>query len=340
MRNLWNAAAVLIVAAAFATHAAQAQVEKPNLTIAVGGKSFLQYAPLVLADRLGYFKNEGLNVQIVDVQGGSKALQAMMGGSADLTAGAYDHTIQLQAKGQSIVGTVLFSRFPGISIGIRTELAAGFKGPASLKGMKIGVTSPGSQTHFAVSYIMTRAGLKPDDASFIGVGAGASAVAAIEHGEIDAISNADPAMTELETSGKVKIIADSRTSAGNEAAFGGPYPSGTVYAKRAFLEANPKTVQAMVNAFVRTLKWIEKASPEQIADAMPPEFSVGNRALYLASIRNSREAWSPDGRFSQQGADTALHILTNFDPSIAAASVDLSATFTNVFVDAALRNVQ
>lgn len=340
MRNLWNAVAVLIVAGGFASDAARAQVERPNLTIAVGGKSFLQYAPLVLADRLGYFKREGLNVQIVDVQGGSKALQAMMGGSADLTAGAYDHTIQLQAKGQSIVGTVLFSRFPGISIGVRSKLAASYKGPESLKGMKIGVTAPGSQTQFVVSYIMTRAGLKPEDASFIAVGSGASAVAAVEHGEIDAISNADPVMTELETSGELKIVADSRTPEGNEAAFGGPYPSGTVYAKKAFVDANPNTVQAVVNALVRSVKWIQQASPEQIADAMPAEFSVGNRTLYLASIRNSRGIWSPDGRFSQQGADTALHILANFDRSIAAASVDLGATFTNVFVDTALRNVQ
>src|SRR5262249_4041977 len=77
-----------------------AKPEKPDVTIAVGGKSSLYYLPMALADRLGYFKAEGLNVEIADFAGGSKALQAMLGGSADVTAGGFDHVIVLQARGQ------------------------------------------------------------------------------------------------------------------------------------------------------------------------------------------------------------------------------------------------
>jgi NitT/TauT family transport system substrate-binding protein len=77
--------------------------------------------------------------------------------------------------------------------------------------MKIGVTAPGSQTNLMVNYIMAKAGLKPGDASFIGVGGPASAVAAVKGGEIDALSHADPAITQLELAGELKTVFDTRS---------------------------------------------------------------------------------------------------------------------------------
>ena len=328
-------AAVCLLLSMTTRSVAQPGPEQPDVKIAIGGTTFLQFLPVMLADRLGYFKDEGINLRIVDVQGGARALESLMAGAVDVTAGSFDHTIQMQAKRRPIVGLVLFSRFPGIVIGVRTDLADRYTGPASLKGMTIGVSSPGSQTNFAVSYMMIRAGLQASDASYFGVGAGSGAIAAIQQKQIDAISNADPVMTKLADAGQVRIVVDTRTAEGNDAAFGGPYPSGAIYSNRAFIEKNPRTVQALVNAVARALAWIQAATPEQIAAAMPPEFSLGDPALYLQSIRNSRAIWSPDGRFTMQGAEVSLRVLQTLDPSLQGVTIDLQSAFTNQYVDRA-----
>src|ERR1700741_1332552 len=189
----WLSAASIAVALMFAPGTAPAQkLETTKVRLAVGGKSSLYYLPLTVTERLGYFKEAGLDVEISDFAGGAKSLQALVGGSADVVTGSFDHTIQMQAKNQSIVAVVQMGRFPGFALGLRKEKAANYSGPKDLKGMKIGVTAPGSSTHFMVLYMMAQAGLKPDAASFIGTGSGGTVVAAVQHGDVDGISNADP----------------------------------------------------------------------------------------------------------------------------------------------------
>src|ERR671936_1682104 len=194
---------------------AQAQaVEKKQLTLAVGGKTALYYLPLTICERLGYFKEQGLDVTINDFRGGAQSLQALVGGSVDVVTGAYEHTIRMQAKGQDIKAVIELGRFPGIVVGVRKDRAADYKSFADLKGMKIGVSAPGSSTNFFVMYLLSKAQLKPTDASYIGVGIGPSAVAAIKKGDIDALANLDPMITKLEQDGDIKVVADSRSEEG------------------------------------------------------------------------------------------------------------------------------
>ena len=80
--------AILAVALAAAFSAAQAQIEKRDVHIAVGGKVALYYLPLTITERLGYFKDEGLNVRISDFAGGTRSLEAVVGGSADDSIGS------------------------------------------------------------------------------------------------------------------------------------------------------------------------------------------------------------------------------------------------------------
>jgi NitT/TauT family transport system substrate-binding protein len=86
--------------------------EKPQLTLAVGGKNLLYYLPLTIAEQLGYFKEQGLDVTIVDFAGGSQALRALVGGSADVVSGAFEHTVNMQPKGQRLRAFVLMGRAP------------------------------------------------------------------------------------------------------------------------------------------------------------------------------------------------------------------------------------
>jgi NitT/TauT family transport system substrate-binding protein len=303
-----------------------------KVRLSVGGQSALYYLPLTVTQRLGYFKDEGLDVEISDLAGGSRALQALVGGSADVVTGAFDHTIQMQAKNQPLTAVVLLGRFPGFVLAVLTSKAASYRGPADLKGMKIGVTAPGSSTHFMALYLMARAGLKPDDASFVGVGAGSSAVAAVKRGEIDALVSVDPVINLLVSEGAIKVVSDTRTLEGTRAVYGGPYPAAVLYVTPAYIQNNAKTVQSLVNAFVRGLKWIASHPAEDIAKAMPPEYALGNMPLFVASIKSSIPMYSPDGRFNRDGADTVYNVLHEFDPDVKRASIDVTKTYTDEFV--------
>jgi NitT/TauT family transport system substrate-binding protein len=307
-------------------------LEKKSLTLAVGGKTALYYLPLTICERLGYFKEQGLDVTINDFRGGAQSLQALVGGSVDVVTGAYEHTIRMQAKGQDIKAVIELGRFPGIVLGVRKERAAGYKSAADLKGMKIGVSAPGSSTNFFVMYLMSKAGLKPTDASYIGVGIGPSAVAAVKKGDIDALSNLDPMMTKLEQDGDIKVVVDTRTEEGTRAIFGGSNPAAVLYLKQDFIEKNPNTVQALVNAFYKTLKWLEKATPEDIAATVPEDYYLGDRALYLAAVKANKPVYSLTGVIPAAGMRSAADMLLAFDPELKDAKIDLAATFDGRFV--------
>ena len=337
-RRILTAALGGIVAAVLPLAAGAQAPEKPKPTIAVGGKAAFYYLPLTIAEQRGYFKEEGLDVEIVDFAGGSAALRAVVGGSADVVSGAYEHTINLQANKQYFKAFVLQGRAPAISLGVSTK--AKYQNPADLKGMKIGVSAPGSSTNMMVTYFLTKNGMKASDVSFIGVGTGNAALAAIRSGQIDALSNVDPVMTMLEQKGDVKIVADTRTLKGTEQVFGGPMPAGCLYAPEDFVKKHPNTVQALTNAMVKALKWLQQAGPSDIIKTVPEAYLLGDRALYLASYNNVKDAVSPDGIIPDVGAKTTLKAMASFNPKVKPDQIDLSRTYTNEFTRKALAKLK
>jgi NitT/TauT family transport system substrate-binding protein len=331
----WIPAALSALCVGLASVAAHA-VEKDKVVIAVGGKALFYYLPLTIAEQKGYFKEAGVNVEVVDFAGGSKALQAVVGGSADVVSGAYEHTIKLQTKKQYFTAFVQQARAPQIVLAVSNKTMPNYKSVADLKGKKIGVTAPGSSTNMVASFVLDAAGVNPSDVSFIGVGAGAGAVAAMSTGQIDAISNLDPVISTLERDGLITVVTDTRKMAATRDVFGGDMPAGSLYAPESFIQANPKTVQAMTNAMVKAAKWLQTASADDVLKTVPAGYTLGDPALYKQTFNSLKEAMSPDGMISEAGAETALKALTTFDPKVKADDVDLSRTFTNDFVRRAL----
>jgi len=306
-------------------------IEKPKLTLAVGGKNLLYYLPLTVAETLGYFKDEGLEPQIVDFAGGSQALRAVVGGSADVVSGAFEHTINMQAKGQRLRAFVLQGRAPQIVLAVNRKTMPQFKSVADLKGRKIGVTAPGSSTNIMANFVLAKAGLKPSDVSYIGVGATNAAIAAIRQGQIDAIAHLDPVITILERSGDIQVVTDTRNVGKSDWLFGGPMPAACLYAPQAFIDKHPNTVQALANAIVRADKWIQAAGPGEIIRVVPEGFLLGDRAVYVDAFLKCKPALSPDGLIPEQAAATAHKALASIDPEIAKAQIDLAAVYTNEF---------
>jgi NitT/TauT family transport system substrate-binding protein len=258
-------------------------------------------------------------------------LQALLGGSVDVVTGAYEHTIRMQARGQDIRAVLELGRFPGFVLGVRKK-AASIKSFKDLKGFKIGVSAPGSATHFFVNALIGKEGLKPEDVSIISVGAGATAVAAIKRGEIDAISNVDPAISKLEQDGDIVVLADTRTEDGNMKLFGGTNPAAVLYLKADFAEKYPVTTQHLVNALYQGLQWVKAASDEEIVKTMPEEYYLGDKALYARAVKASREMYSQTGVIAEKGMQNAYQLLAQFDPELKGAKVDLAKTFDDRFV--------
>ena len=303
--------------------------EKTKLTLGVGGKALLYYLPLTICERKGFFKAQGLDVEIQDFAGGAKSLQALIGGSLDVVTGAYEHTIRMQAKCQDIRATIELGRFPAIVVGVRKDVK--FNSPADFKGMKIGVTAPGSSTNMLMNFVMAKAGLSPSDASYIGIGSAASALAAMQRGELDAISHLEPVISFLERADAIKVIVDTRTEEGTRALFGGENPAAVLYAKQSFIAQNPKTMQALVNALYASLQWIRTASPKDIAATVPENYLLGDEALYLLAAEKSKPSYSQTGMIDAAGMKSTYDMLKQFDEELRSSDVDLGKTFDDRF---------
>jgi len=331
-RDLLKLAGVAGAAGAMPGLARAQNLEKKDVSIAVGGQALIYYLPLSIAHGNGYFKDEGLNVKILDFAGGSRALQAVVGGSADVVSGAFEHTISLQSKGQEYSSFVQQGRTPMIVLAVSKKTVPDYKSPEDLKGKKIGVTAPGSSTNMAISFFLAKHGVKPSDVSFIGVGGGAGAITAMRTGQIDAIANLDPVIGTLLKDDLITIIADTRTVNDTKDIFGGNMPSGCLYTRRDFIAENPNTVQAMANAMVRADKWIQKSSSDEIAAAVPEGYLLGDVELYKACLEGNKPGLSPDGTMPEDGPKTALNALASYIADFPADKIDLSKVWTGDFV--------
>lgn len=326
------AAAALLTMGGVAS--AQSQVK-----LAIGGASCLCYLPTVLTKQLGNFKKEGVDVELINFKGGSQALTAVIGGSADVVSGYFDHTVELAAKHQKLQSFVVYDRFPGLVLVVAPDQTGKINSIKDLKGKKVGVSAPGSSTDFFLKYELKKNGLPTNAAAVIGVGLGGTAIAAMERGSIDAAVMLDPAVTVLQNKYKnLKILVDTRSEADTKKAFGGNYPGGAFYTRVSWLKDHPKEATAMARAVVDTLKWIHSHSAEQIMDKMPPAMVGKDKAAYLAALKNTIPMYSTDGMMDPKGAEAVLKVFSVGSPDVAKANIDIKSTYTNEFVEKAKAN--
>jgi len=305
----------------------------PQIKIMVGGIDKVIYLPAKLTDQLGYFKAEGLDVQLLTEPSGATAENVLIAGDVQGVVGFYDHTIDLQTKGKCIESVVQFADVPGEVEMVATSKAATIKSPADFKGKKLGVTSPGSSTDFLTQYLATKGGLKSGDYTTVKAGAGTTFISAIDNGGIDAGMTTDPTAAKLISSGKAKVLLDMRTEEGAKAALGGLYPAASLYMDCSWVQAHPEAVQKLANALVKTLRWIKANTPAAIAAKMPAEYAGGDPKLYEQAIHDSIGMFNGDGLMKEDGAKNVLEVLSQFSPNVKGKkdTVDLSKTYTTEF---------
>jgi NitT/TauT family transport system substrate-binding protein len=329
VRAARNFIAALLSVAFIQSAAAQSKV-----TIAIGGGACLCYLPTVLAKQLGEFDKAGLAVELVDLKGGSDALKAVLGGSADVVSGYFDHCVNLAAKKQELQSFVVYDRYPGLVLVVSPKHTGEINTIKDLAGKKVGVSAPGSSTDFFLKYMLKKNGLDPTGTAVIGVGLGATAVAAMEQGQIDAAVMLDPAVTVLQGGhNDLKILTDTRTQKDTLAVFSGEYPGGALYSTTAWVKTHEKDVQALTSAMMNTLKWIHNHTPEDVMAKMPDNMVGKDKALYLAALKHTMPMYSETGLMDPKGAAAVLAVFSEGSPDVAKANIDVSKTYTNKYVE-------
>jgi NitT/TauT family transport system substrate-binding protein len=306
-----------------------------HVRLAIGGQNQLVYLPTTLARELGFYKEEGLDVELQDHAGGAKALQSLIGGSSDVVSGFYDHTIQMAAEGREFVAFVTMLRFPGLVLVTSPQSAGAVTKIEDLKGRIAGVTAAGSSSQMLLTYMLQRHGIAADAVSITPVGSAATAIAAIERGKVDAAMVADPAFTLIaRRNPTARVLADLRTAAGVKEAFGADsYPSSVLYSKTDWVRANRDTAMKLAHAILRTLQWMHAHSPQEIADKTPKSFRGEDDALYVEAVKNSMPMFSPDGLMDAAGTQAVRALLAGSMAKVRTAQIDLSQTYTNEFID-------
>lgn len=333
-RAFGSAVAAFSAAAVFAPACVRAQkggAALGRVTVAVGGQGALYHLPLALADQLGYFQAEGLEVTVRDFSAGALALQAVQDGVADVCAGAFEHTLRQQVRGQAYRSLVVLGRVPQLALGVSMRSLPAYKDLRDLGGRRIGVSSIGSSTHLAASLALARAGLGPRDVAFVGVGGGIAALNALRSGHVHAMCHADPIMALLEQKADTRIVADMRSLKASQEMFGGAMPASCLCAPQVFVQKQAPQAQALANGIVHALKWLQTAAPADLIKAVPASFLMGDRGIYLAAFGRVRETYSTTGVMPDDGPGTALRMLSRVHPELADFKLDLARTFTNDF---------
>ncbi|MGI5159056.1 ABC transporter substrate-binding protein [Microbispora sp. CA-102843] len=308
----------------------------PQVKIMVGGIDKVIYLPAKLTEQLGYFKAEGLDVQLLSEPSGAQAENVLVAGDVQGVVGFYDHAIDLQTKGKCIQSVVQFADVPGEVEVVATGKADQITSPADFAGKNLGITSTGSSTDFLTQALAVRNGVSPDKFTRVKAGAGATFISAIDNGGIDGGMTTDPTAAQLTTTGKARVIVDMRTEEGTKAALGGLYPASSLYMDCAWVKANKPVVQKLANALVKTLRFINGNSAEEIAAKMPAEYAGADPKLYVKAINDTKTIFTSDGVMPADGAKNVLEVLSSFSPNVMGKkdAIDLAATYTTEFASA------
>jgi NitT/TauT family transport system substrate-binding protein len=323
-------AAALAIALATASGAQAAE----KISIMVGGIEKIIYLPARLAEQLGYFKEEGLDVELLSEPAGVNAEDEMLAGAVQGVVGFYDHTIDLQAKGKYAESVVQFSHAPGEVELVSARMADQIKSPADFKGKSLGVTGLGSSTNFLTQFLAVKNGVKLGEFTSVPVGAGNTFIAAMQHGQIDAGMTTEPTISRLLKTGEAKILVDMRSVDTTRAALGGVYPAACLYMQTDWVEKHPVEVQKLANVFVKTLRYIATHSADEIAAQMPKDYYTGDKAMYVNALATGKQMFTADGVMPSDGPPTVLQVLSTFDKTVKGKTIDLSKTYTTSFVKA------
>jgi NitT/TauT family transport system substrate-binding protein len=298
----------------------------------VGGLEKVIYLPFKLTEALGYYKDEGLNVELVNEAAGQNAEEALIAGEIQGVGGFYDHSIDLQSKGKNVESIVQMGKVSGERLMVADRVKDKIKSVADLKGTTIGVTGLGSSTNFLANYLVVKGGHETKDYTPIPVGAGATLIAAMQAGKIDLAVTTEPTVSLLLAKHLASVLVDMNNSEGSKQSLGGEYPATSLYMMNDYVQKNPDIVQHLANAYVKTLKYISTHTPDEITDKLPKEYLAGDRSMYVTALKGSLPMFTTDGVMPEGGPELVLKVLSAYNKKLVSANIKLDQTYTTEFV--------
>ncbi len=323
------------LAAAACAVACTAPARAATIQLMVGGIEKQIYLPAALADRLGYFKEQGLDVQVLSDTSGGHAEDGLLTGSVQGVVGFYDHTIDLQAKGKFVQSVVQFGQAPGEAVVVAARKADAIRTPADFRGHVLGVTGLGSSTHLLMQYLVAERGIRKGEVTMSGAGSGDVFAQALRDGRIDVGMTTEPTLSRMLKSGDAKLLVDLRTPDQAASALGGTYPAACLYMSAPWISTHRDEVQRLVNALVKSLHFISTHSAQEIAAQLPPDYMAGDRPLYVSTLQQSKTMFTADGVMPANGPANVLRVMRLAERTVVGKPIDLSRTYTNEFAQAA-----
>jgi len=320
--------------AAASTAAAAATPAPAKVSIMVGGLNKQIYLPNKLTEALGYFAEQNLTVDLIDEPSGKDTTVEVVAGNVDFGSGSYDHTIDIAAAGKSITMVALLLQEPGEFVMVSKQKADTIKSPKDWKGANAGVTSIGSGTHTLMRVMAIKAGLAIADVNYVAAGAGDTFIAAMKQGKVDIGITTQPTVLRMQKTGDGQLLVDLSKVDTTRAALGGDYPFISVFARADYIAKNKDITQRVVNAYVKTLKWIGSHTPLEIAEKLPADYYGGDKDGYVQALKDSMGMFSPTGKMTPGAPEFELGLLKQFnDNVIKNPTIDLSKTYTDEFVN-------
>jgi sulfonate transport system substrate-binding protein len=291
------------------------------------------FLPVRVAQTLGYYREEGLAVEMSDVAGGTKAIEALLGGSVEVAAGSMSDAVQLAASGRTVRGFLLLFTRPSEVLAVAPALAGTVNTIRDLKGRTVGVSAPGSATHQFLNYLLVTNGLLPEDVSVVSVGMSASSVAALDHHKVDAAVLLASAIFTFEARHPgTAFLADTRTPGGARAIFQSDvFPALSLLAQDRWLEENADTARRLVRAVKRGMGWVRSEPAERVREMIPEAARMADADLDVRAIRRLQQGLSIDGVMPAGAMETVRNFVAVSNPAVRHASVDVNGLYTNQF---------
>lgn len=306
----------------------------PTVTLAIGSDTALPTLPLQIAIGDHLFARYGVNVNVEVTGSGSKAVDALLAGDADISADFYDHVLELSALGKQLESFVELTDMPGYALVVTGKDSAQIHSVADLAGKTVGVSAPGSATAFFVSYLLGKDGLSPSAAHLTGIGIGPSAVAAVEHGTVDAAVLYDPDLSEvLAHDSSVRVLADARSPSHAMSLYGAPtYPSMTIFSTSSWVSAHPALARSVAEAIAAADQYLHQASASAIMSHLASDAIGPDKAFYQSVLAQTIPYISPSGSLDKSALQTVLAVQSIANPAVKAAKINLASTYTDQFV--------
>jgi len=291
--------------------------------------------PVRVAQTLGYYADEGLAVETSEVVGGTKAIQALIGGSVDVAAASMPDAVQLALEGRDVRGFLLLYTRPTVALAVTPSERGRIRTISDLKGHTVGVSAPGSASHQILNFVLASSGLSPDAVSTVSVGMSASSVAALEHGTVDAAVLLGSAIAAFERRQPGNaFLLDLRRPADAQRVFGSEvFPSLGLMAEERWLHANGDTARRLVRAVLRGMRWARDHPAEEVR-ARIPEAARMSAESDLDAIRQMQTVLSTDGVMPAASPALIEKFVAVSNPKLKAGQIDIARIYTSEFVSA------